>query len=84
MLAGLDPEEEPLVITGRVIAVRGPASRRILAGATRLVVPDELIREGRRRPLLAAVREAKQLGIPAVSSSGTPLTPASVARRRLR
>jgi hypothetical protein len=83
VLAGLDPEDEPLVITDRVIAYAGRQGGD-LTGATRLVVADELVREGRRRPVLAAVREAKKLGIPAVSSSGTQLNAASVARRRLR
>ena len=53
-------------------------------GATRLVVPDELVREGRRRPLLAAVVAARRLGIPAQSASGEPLNAKRVARRRLR
>ena len=97
MLATLDPEEEPLVVSpraeelGRTFAgriVAAPAGRagfsRVLAGAARLVVPDELVLESRRRPLLAAVEAARRLGIPVVSTSGEPLTAAGVARRRLR
>ena len=83
VLGGLDPEDEPLVLTERSTAFAGRQSSD-LAGATRLVVPDELIREGRRRPVLDVVKAARQLGIPAVSSSGATLTPAAVARRRLR
>ena len=60
------------------------AYRETLAGATRLIVPDELLREGRRLPLLAAVSAAAALGIPAQAGSGEPLTARSVARRGLR
>ena len=96
-LATLDPEEEPLVVTpwpeelARTFAgllVQAPEDRagfsRVLAGATKLVVPDELVLESRRRPLLAAVEAARRLGIPAQSASGEPLTATGVARRRLR
>ena len=96
-LATLDPEEEPLVVSawadelartfaGRVVPA--PEDRTgfslVLAGATRLVVPDELVLESRRRPLLAAVEAARRLGIPVVSVSGETLSAAGVARRRLR
>lgn len=96
-LAALDPEEEPLVISeradelatgfaGRIAAA--PEDRagftRVLDGATRLVVPNGLVLESRRRPLLAAVEAARRLGIPAQAASGQPLTATGVARRRLR
>ena len=87
VLRGLDPEEEPLVVTGRPDELGRRFAGRIdadLDGATRLVVPDVLVREGRRRPVLDAVRAAGKLGIPAQSSSGAPLTPLAVVRRRLR
>ena len=87
VLRGLDPEDEPLVVTERPDELGRRFAGRIgtdLDGATRLVVPDVLVREGRRRPLLEAVRAARKLGIPAQSSSGALLTPASVVRRRLR
>jgi hypothetical protein len=96
LLETLDPEEEPLVITpraeelarsfvGRVApAVEDRAGLRgLLAGASRVVVPEELVREGRRRPLLAVVRAARALGIPAQTGSGELLTARGVARRRL-
>jgi hypothetical protein len=95
-LAVLEPDEEPLVITerpdelARSFAGRiAPASQdrgalaEALAGAGRLVVPDELVHAGRRRPLLAAVGAARRLGIPAQSASGEPLNAKRVARRRL-
>jgi hypothetical protein len=97
LLAALEPEEEPLVITerpdelARSFAGRiTPASKdaaalvEVLDGAGRLIVPDELVREGRRRPLLAAVIAARRLGIPAQSASGEPLNAKRVVRRRLR
>jgi hypothetical protein len=89
-LEALDPEEEPLVLTeraqelARTFAGRVEVDVEALAGATRLVVPDELVRGGRRRPLLAAVRVAGRLGIPAQTVSGAPLTAGRVVRRRLR
>jgi hypothetical protein len=88
-LETLDPEEEPLVLTGRPDELARSFAGRIavdveaLAGATRIVVPDELVREGRRRPLLAVVRAARKLGIPAQTPSGATLTARGVARRRL-
>jgi hypothetical protein len=90
VLEALDPEEEPLVLTeraqelARTFAGRVHTDVEALAGATRLVVPDELVREGRRGPLLAAVRVAGRLGIPAQTVSGAPLTAGRVVRRRLR
>jgi hypothetical protein len=94
VLATLEPEEEPLVITERPDELAGSFAGRItpasaglaesLAGAGRLVVPDELVRQGRRRPLLSAVWAARRLGIPAQSASGEPLDAKMVVRRRLR
>ncbi|MGE5273845.1 MAG: hypothetical protein ACM3QU_08830 [Verrucomicrobiota bacterium] len=87
VLRGLEPEDEPLVVTERPDELLRRFAGRIAAdpaGATRLVVPDVLVREGRRRPVLDAVRAARKLGIPAQSSSGAALTPAAVVRRRLR
>jgi hypothetical protein len=87
VLAGLDPEDEPMVITDRAEELRRRYAGRMastLDGATRLVVPDELVLAGRRRPLLDALRSARKLGIPVQSSSGAPLNPTSVVRRRLR
>jgi hypothetical protein len=60
------------------------AYRAALAGAERLVVPTQLLQEGRRQPLLAAVSAARALGIPAHSTDGTVLTQHDVARRRIR
>jgi hypothetical protein len=45
-------------------------------------VPAQLLQEGRRLPLLAAVSAAKALGIPAHTTAGTLLTPRDVAWRR--
>ena len=53
-------------------------------GATRLVVPDELVLAGQRGPLLDAVAAARKLGIPAQSASGHALNAKRVVRRRLR
>jgi hypothetical protein len=87
VLAALDPEEEPIVLTERPgeVARRfagrvGPPSE--LAGAERLVVPIQLVREGRRRPLLELVRSAQKLGIPVETTSGTPLGRRAIARRK--
>ena len=60
------------------------AFREALTGTSRLVVPAELLREGRRLPLLGAVSAAHALGIPAQTNSGEPLTSRDVAQRRLR
>jgi hypothetical protein len=88
VLATLDPEEEPVVVTDRpdelAHGFAGRIASEIEAGATRIVVPDDLVRESHRRPLLAAVATAHKLGIPVQSSSGEPLTRSAVARRRLR
>ena len=87
VLRRLDPEDEPLVVSERPDELARRFAGRIgadLNGATRLIVPDVLVREGRRRPVLEAVRAARKAGIPAQSSSGMALTPASVVRRRLR
>jgi hypothetical protein len=88
-LATLDPEEEPVVVTDRPGELARGFAGRIASdiegsGAARLVVPDELVREGRRRPLIAAVAAARRLGIPAQTSSGEPLNAKRVVRRRLR
>jgi hypothetical protein len=87
VLRGVDAEDEPLVVTDRPDELARRFGGRIAAGpngATRLVVPDVVVREGRRRPLLARLRQARALGIPVQSSSGAELTPASIVRRRLR
>lgn len=89
VLAGLDPEEEPVVVTDRPSELARGFAGRIATdlaetGATRLVVPDDLVREGRRRRLLVAVAVARKLGIPAQSASGQVLNARRVARRRLR
>ena len=87
VLEALDPEEEPLVLTERPAEVArrfagrvGPPSE--LADAERLVVPIQLVREGRRRPLLELVRSAQKLGIPVETTSGTPLGRRAIARRK--
>src|SRR5581483_630272 len=61
LLATLDPEEEPVVLSEQPDAVARRYAGRValpsgLAGAERLVVPEQLVREGRRRPLLELVR----------------------------
>jgi hypothetical protein len=87
ILETLEPEEEPIVVTeqpddvarrfgGRI----GPPSE--LAGAARLVVPVERVREGRRRPLLELLRRAQKLGIPVVATSGERLGRREVVRRK--
>jgi hypothetical protein len=58
--------------------------REAIAGTGRLVVPEEILREGRRLPLLAAVLAAQALGIPAQTTTGEPLTAGRVRRRALR
>lgn len=87
ILETLEPEEEPIVLTeqpnelARRFAGRiGPPSE--LAGAERLVVPVQHVREGRRRPLLELVRTAQKLGIPVVATSGEPLSRRAVVRRK--
>jgi hypothetical protein len=87
VLRGLDPEDEPLVVTLRPTELSRRFAGRLgsdLDGAARLIVPDELVRAGRRRPILDALRAARKLGIPVQTPSGAPLTPASVVRRKLR
>ncbi len=87
VLRSLDAHDEPLVVTDRPDELARRFGGRVAAdpgGATRLVVPDVVVRQGRRRPLLARLREARALGIPVQSSSGVELTPASIVRRRLR
>ena len=87
VLRGLDPEDEPLVVTERPDELRRRFAGRIGGDwddATRLVVPDVLVLEGRRRPVLDALRAARKRRVPARSSSGTLLTPTAVVRRRLR
>ncbi len=88
VLATLDPEEEPVVITERPELAREFGGRLAASleetGADRLVVPDELVQEGHRRPLLDAVATARRLGIPAQSASGADLGRTAVARRRFR
>ena len=87
VLRGLDARDEPLVVTDRPDELARRFGGRIAAGpggATRFVVPDVVVRKGRRRPLLARLREARALGIAVQSSSGAELTPVSIVRRRLR
>ena len=89
VLGRLDPEEEPVVVTNRPDELaRGFAGRiatdLVGTGATRLVVPDELVLAGQRGPLLDAVAAARKLGIPAQSASGQALNGKRVVRRRLR
>lgn len=88
-LATLEPEEEPVVVTDRLDELARGFAGRIAAslpgtGARRLVVPDGLVRAGRRRPLLAALAAARKLRIPVHTVSGAPLTAVGVVRRRLR
>jgi len=87
VLATLDPEEEPLVLTeqpdelARRFAGRvGPPSE--LAGVDRLVVPEQLVQEGHRRPLLELVRAAQKLGIPTQTAAGEPLGRRAIVRRK--
>jgi hypothetical protein len=54
-----------------------------LAGARRLLVSMQVLPEGRRLPLIAAVSAARALGIPAETTAGEQLTARDVARRRL-
>jgi hypothetical protein len=87
ILESLDPEEEPLVVTEQPDEVARRFAGRIglpseLDGADRLVVPVELVRQGRRRPLLALVRTAQKLGIPVEATTGEPLGRAAIARRK--
>jgi hypothetical protein len=87
VLRGLDSEDEPLVVSTRPGELARRFAGRVgddFAGAMQLVVPDVLVQEGRRRPLLAAIRRARRLGIPVQSSSDVALTPASIVWRRLR
>jgi hypothetical protein len=87
ILETLEPEEEPIVLTEHPDELARRFAGRIglpseLAGAERLVVPIEHVREGRRRPLLELVRNAQKLGIPVVATSGEPLGRRSVVRRK--
>jgi hypothetical protein len=87
VLESLDPEEEPLVLTEQPDELARRFAGRIglpseLTGAERLVVPVELVREGRRRPLLELVRAAQKLGIPVEATTGEPLGRLAIARRR--
>jgi hypothetical protein len=87
VLATLHPEEEPVVLTERPDELARRYAGRIgapteLAGVGRLVVPEQLVQEGRRRPLLSLVRAARKLGIPAQTQAGVPLGRAAIVRRR--
>jgi hypothetical protein len=87
VLESLAPEEEPLVLTEQPDELARRFAGRIglpseLAGAERLVVPVELVREGRRRPLLELVRTAQKLGIPVEATTGEPLGRLAIARRK--
>jgi hypothetical protein len=87
ILATLEPEEEPIVLTAEPAAVARRFGGRIglpseLAGAERLVVPIELVREGRRRPLVELVRSAQKLGIPVVTTGGEPLGRRAIVWRK--
>jgi hypothetical protein len=87
ILETLEPDEEPIVLTEQPDELAQRFAGRIglpseLAGAERLVVPVEHVREGRRRPLLELVRTAQKLGIPVVATSGEPLGRRAVVRRK--
>ena len=87
ILATLEPEEEPIVLTDEPAALARRFSGLIglpseLAAAERLVVPIELVREGRRRPLVELVRSAQKLGIPVVTAGGEPLGRRAIVRRK--
>jgi hypothetical protein len=87
VLESLDPEEEPLVLTEQPDELSRRFAGRIglpseLVGAERVLVPVELVREGRRRPLLELVRTAQKLGIPVEATSGQPLGRTAIARRK--
>jgi hypothetical protein len=87
ILATLDPEEEPVVLTEDPGEVGKRFAGRIglpseLAGAERLVVSIELVREGRRRPLVELVRSAQKLGIPVVTTAGERLGRRAIVRRK--
>jgi hypothetical protein len=87
VLASLDPEEEPLVLTEQPDELARRFGGTIglpseLTGAERLVVPAELVRAGRRRPLLELVRAAQKLGIPVEATTGEPLGRLAIARRK--
>lgn len=87
ILATLEPDEEPIVLTEEPAEVARRFGGRIglpseLAAVERLVVPIELVREGRRRPLVQLVRSAQKLGIPVVTTAGEPLGRRSIVRRK--
>jgi hypothetical protein len=87
VLGTLDHEEVPLVLTEQPDEVARWFAGRVglpseLAGAERLVVPIQLVREGRRRPLLELVRSAQKLGIPVETTAGEPLGRGSIVRRK--
>jgi hypothetical protein len=87
ILETLEPDEEPIVLTEQPDELAQRFAGRIglpseLAGAERLVVPVEHVREGRRRPLLELVRTAQKLGIPVVATSGETLGRRAVVRRK--
>jgi hypothetical protein len=87
VLESLAAEEEPLVLTEQPEELARRFAGRIglpseLAGAERLVVPVELVRQGRRRPLLELVRTAQKLGIPVEATTGEPLGRLAIARRK--
>jgi hypothetical protein len=87
VLETLDAEEVPLVLSEHPEQVTRRFAGRVglpaeLAGAERLVIPIELVREGRRRPLLELVRAAQKLGIPVETTSGEPLGKRAIARRK--
>ncbi|HZT45933.1 MAG TPA: hypothetical protein VFA24_07100 [Gaiellaceae bacterium] len=87
LLATLDPDEEPVVLTEQPEAVARRYAGRVatpsgLAGAERLVVSEQLVREGRRRPLLELVRAAQKLGIPIETPAGSPLGRRAIVRRQ--
>ena len=46
------------------------------------MIPIELVREGRRRPLLELVRTAQKLGIPVETAAGERLGRRDIARRK--
>jgi hypothetical protein len=72
----------PAVPSSRLAFLRlHAACREALTGASRLLVPAEMLREGRRLPLLAALSAARSLDIPAHTSDGEQLTARRVLRR---
>jgi hypothetical protein len=86
-LETLDPDEVPVVLTDSPDELARRFAGRIarpsdLQGVERLVVPMQLVQEGRRRPLLELVRAAQKLGIKAETTAGQSLDRRAIARRK--